>query len=120
MQPSKGEKRGPPTSTHRARAYSFDSHASGVDQGEVNTKAISVRPRDELGELKECLHRQQVQLDAILKHLGPTPSLPTYVNPQDFPNGNRQVILQGFVGLIIVGSQVGRGQGDRAKGWGEG
>lgn len=85
----KWEKRGPPTSTHRARAYSCDSHASGVDYGEVDTNAISVNPSDELGDLKECLRKQQAQLDAILKHLGPFSSVPNYINPQDFPNGNR-------------------------------
>ena len=85
----KWEKRGPPIGTQRARAYSFDSHVSGVSHGEVDTNAISGRPSDELGELKECLRKQQAQLDAILKHLGPSSSAPNYVNPQGFPNGNR-------------------------------
>ena len=85
----KWEKRGPPTSTQRARAYSCDSHASGVSEREVDANAISVGHSDELSDLKECLRKQQVQLDAILKHLGPPTSVPNHVNSQDFPTGNR-------------------------------
>ncbi|XP_061574030.1 uncharacterized protein LOC133440727 [Cololabis saira] len=87
------EKRGPPSGTQRARAYSCDAQASGVDNCDVDTNAISVKPSDELWELKECLRRQQVQLDAILEHLGPSSSRPpsahNYVNPQDISSGNR-------------------------------
>ena len=89
----KWEKRGPPIGTPRARAYSCDSHASEAGHGEVDTNAISVSSSNELAELKECLRKQQLQLDAILKHLGPPssafPSVPTYVHSQDPPNGNR-------------------------------
>lgn len=84
------EKRGAPTSTQRARAYSCDSHASAVCQDSADASAITARSGDELGELKECLRQQQAQLDAILKRLG-TPS--TTLNPigrQDFPRGSRQ------------------------------
>lgn len=52
----------------RPRAYSFDTHASmGAGPGaESNAIAAS---NSEMAELKECLRRQQAQLDAILTQL---------------------------------------------------
>ena len=85
----KWEKRGPPACGQRARAYSCDSNASGLGQGDVDTNAIAARPSDELAELKECLRKQQVQLDAILKHLGSSSTAPNYTSPQDPPSSSR-------------------------------
>lgn len=85
----KWAKRGLPTSIQRARAYSCDSHASAVSQGNVDTNAITVRPSDDLGELKECFRQQQAQLDAILKHLGISSTASNNVVHQDLPCGNR-------------------------------
>lgn len=48
------EKRGAPTSTQRARAYSCDSHASAVCQDSADASAITARSGDELGELKSA------------------------------------------------------------------
>lgn len=50
----KWEKRGAPTSTQRARAYSCDSHASAVCQDSADASAITARSGDELGELKSA------------------------------------------------------------------
>ena len=89
--------------TQRARAYSCDSQASGFSHSDVDNNAISAMPSNELGELKECLRKQQAQLDAILKHLGPSshnpqhlgpsssnpPPVPNHVTPQDVPGSNR-------------------------------
>ena len=85
----KWEKRGPPACGQRARAYSCDSNASGLGQGDVDTNAIAARSSDELAELKECLRKQQVQLDAILKHLGSSSTAPNYTSPQDPPSSSR-------------------------------
>lgn len=62
----------------RARAYSCDTHVQAMDEHNVETNAIVVKPKDDLADLKECLRRQQAQLDTILKHLGPghTPVAP--------------------------------------------
>lgn len=53
----------------RPRAYSCDSYSQAVDNFEVNTNAITVGPSDEIAEIKECLRKQQTQLDTIMKHV---------------------------------------------------
>lgn len=49
--------------TSRARAYSCNSY-------EADTNAVTVSTAPEFIELKECLRKQQAQLDAILTQLG--------------------------------------------------
>lgn len=48
----------------RTRAFSCDSRVHVVEDC-----AVKAGPKDELVEVKECLHKQQAQLDAILKQL---------------------------------------------------
>lgn len=50
----------------RPRAHSYSAQGS---MGEVLTKVVSVESLDELSELKECLRKQQIQLDTIMKRL---------------------------------------------------
>ncbi|KAM3593304.1 uncharacterized protein V6R79_009959 [Siganus canaliculatus] len=40
-----------------------------VDSFEASSNAVTVRPSDEIAEIKECLRKQQAQLDAIMKHV---------------------------------------------------
>ena len=54
--------------TPRARAYSCNSY-------EADTNAVTASPSSELTELKECLRKQQSQLDAILTQLGQSRSI---------------------------------------------
>ena len=56
--------------TPRARAYSCNSY-------EADTNAVAAVPSAEFTELKECLRRQQSQLDAILTQLGQSRSIPS-------------------------------------------
>lgn len=53
----------------RARAYSCDFQAQVVSECHVDSHTVTVKPSDELSELKECLRKQQTQLDAILQQL---------------------------------------------------
>lgn len=52
----------------RHRAFSFDTHVSVGSSRGVDSNAISAT-NTEMIELKECLRRQQAQLDAILSQL---------------------------------------------------
>lgn len=68
----------------RPRAYSCDSYTQAVIGSEADTNFVSIKPTDEMAELKECFRRQQTQLDAILKHLG---TVPTPHNPRPEERG---------------------------------
>lgn len=57
----------------RARAFSCDANSGVVGEWEAGTQAVAAKPNDELAELKDCLRRQQTQLDTILKHLSSGP-----------------------------------------------
>ena len=57
-------------SRQRARAFSCNAYTNSGDINVVESNAINVPPRNDLAELKECLRNQQVQLDAIMKHIG--------------------------------------------------
>ena len=61
----------------KPRAYSCDSHSQVVDSFEVSTNAVTARPSDEIAEIKECLRKQQTQLDTIMKHVTAQPAPPT-------------------------------------------
>lgn len=62
----------------RPRAFSCTLHSDLGDTTVAETNAMSVQPSTELKELKECLLKQQAQLDAIMKHIGlpKTPQIP--------------------------------------------
>ncbi|XP_041960343.1 uncharacterized protein LOC121718953 [Alosa sapidissima] len=62
----------------RARAFSCDASSGVAGEWGAETQAVAAKTNDELAELKDCLRRQQAQLDTILKHLssGPVPSNP--------------------------------------------
>ncbi len=55
--------------TPRPRSYSCDSQALLVSECRADSHAVTVKPNDELAEMKECLRKQQTQLDTILQHL---------------------------------------------------
>ncbi|KAG1925814.1 hypothetical protein F2P79_025275 [Pimephales promelas] len=55
----------------RARAFSCDASPRAVGPWQAEAQAVVAQPSNELTELKDCLRRQQAQLDAILKHLSP-------------------------------------------------
>lgn len=55
----------------RPRAFSFDMHASTGESQGANSNAISAT-NAEMAEIKECLRRQQIQLDTILSQLHST------------------------------------------------
>ena len=64
--------RGKLVSNQRARAHSCDTFVSNC---EADANVIVAKPDGEIAEVKEVLRQQQLQLDAILKHLGaPGPS----------------------------------------------
>lgn len=57
-------------SRQRARASSCNTYTNPGDRDVVESNAMTVPPHSDLAELKECLRKQQVQLDAIMKHIG--------------------------------------------------
>lgn len=67
----------------RARAFSCDARPEVVGEWGAETQAVAAKPNDELAELKDCLRRQQTQLDTILKHLS---SGPVTSNPNSRPS----------------------------------
>lgn len=52
----------------RARAYSCDTQIEVVGEGKVESQATLTQPNNELSELKECLRKQQAQLDMLVNH----------------------------------------------------
>lgn len=97
----------------KPRAYSCDSYSQVADSVEANTNAVTVRSSDEISEIKECLRKQQAQLDAIMKHVTAQPPQPSRSNAlfnsaKHFrfqPDANQfaiaatgQVTLPGFAG----------------------
>lgn len=60
----------------RARAYSCDFQAQVVSERHADSHAVTAKPSDELSELKDCLRRQQAQLDTILQQLASARSAP--------------------------------------------
>lgn len=40
-----------------------------MDSFEACTNAVTARLKDEVAEIKECLRKQQAQLDTIMKHV---------------------------------------------------
>lgn len=62
------------TPSIRPRAHSCTADVQVV--GTYRSNRFSSESTNELGELKDCLRKQQVQLDAILKHLSINPSNP--------------------------------------------
>lgn len=65
----------------RPRAYSCS--AQGTLECEADLNAVSAKSNTELSELKECLIRQQAQLDAIMQRLDqPSPLQRTLSNTQ--------------------------------------
>lgn len=61
----------------KPRAYSCASYSQAVDSFEVSTNVVTARPSDEIAEIKECLRKQQTQLDTIMKYVTGQPSHPT-------------------------------------------
>lgn len=55
----------------RARAFSCDTSSRVVGAWQEEAQVVVAQPSNELTELKDCLRRQQAQLDTILKHLLP-------------------------------------------------
>lgn len=53
----------------RSRAFSCDTHCQVIDGVEASTHAVAAKPSDDILEIKECLRRQQAQLDTIMKHI---------------------------------------------------
>lgn len=64
----------------KPRAYSCDSYSQVADSVEASTNAVTVRSNDEISEIKECLRKQQAQLDAIMKHVAAQPPQPSRSN----------------------------------------
>ncbi|XP_026119499.1 uncharacterized protein LOC113098681 [Carassius auratus] len=62
------------TPSIRPRAHSCTADVQVV--GTYRSTQFSSESTNELGELKDCLRKQQTQLDAILKHLSINPSNP--------------------------------------------
>lgn len=59
----------------RARAFSCDLSSGATGDWGATTQAVVAKPNDELAEVKDCLRKQQQQLDHILKHLSSGPGL---------------------------------------------
>ena len=57
-------------SRQRACAFSCNTYTTSEDRDVAETNAITVPSQSDLAELKECLKKQQVRLDAIMKHIG--------------------------------------------------
>lgn len=58
-----------PGSRVKSRAYSCDTYSQAVDSFEASVNVVTARPSDEITEIKECLRKQQAQLDTIMKHV---------------------------------------------------
>lgn len=54
----------------RGRAFSCNTYSDPVIPTVAETNVVSVQTPSEFKELKECLLKQQAQLDAIMKHIG--------------------------------------------------
>lgn len=54
---------------NKPRAYSCDTYSQSVDSCEASLNAVTAKPNDEIAEIKECLRKQQAQLDIIMKHV---------------------------------------------------
>ncbi|XP_022518191.2 uncharacterized protein LOC111188716 [Astyanax mexicanus] len=52
----------------RTRAYSCDTQLEVVGECNIATQAVVPQPNREISELKECLKKQQAQLDLLLNH----------------------------------------------------
>ena len=61
----------------RPRVNSCDSYSQAVDRSEGRTFAVTASSNDEMAEIKECLRKQQAQLDTIMKHVTAQSSQPT-------------------------------------------
>lgn len=61
-------------------AYSCDAYSQAVDSFEASTNAVTARPSDEIAEIKECLRKQQAQLDTIMKHVTTQVPQPTQID----------------------------------------
>lgn len=55
--------------TPRPRSYSCDSQALLVSECRADSHAVTVKPQDDLSEMKESLRKQQTQLDTIMQLL---------------------------------------------------
>ncbi|KAL2098415.1 hypothetical protein ACEWY4_007622 [Coilia grayii] len=60
-----GERAGAP----RPRAYSCDSQAQVVSERHVDSQAVAAKANDDLSDIKECLRKQQAQLDRMWQHI---------------------------------------------------
>lgn len=69
----------------KPRVYSCDAYSQAVDGFEASTNAATARPSDEIAEIKECLRKQQAQLDTIMKHVAAQVSHPTQMDDAPGP-----------------------------------
>lgn len=108
----------------RTRAYSCDTQVEVV--GECNvSQAVTAKPNTELAELKECLRRQQAQLDMLLNHFALTSVPPqtdreATVNPTRtyrYDAAGKPICLRcNQAGHIARFCRVGRGSGTLSRG----
>ena len=68
----------------KPRTYSCDTYSQAVESFEAGTNAVTARPSDEIAEIKECLRKQQAQLDAIMRHV--TAQVPQPTQSDDPPS----------------------------------
>lgn len=76
----------------KPRAYSCDAYSQAVDSFEAGTNAVTARPSDEIAEIKECLRKQQAQLDTIMKHVTAQVLQPTQID--DAPSSTKHFRFQ--------------------------
>lgn len=76
----------------KPRAYSCDTYSQAVERVEADTSAVTARPNDEIAEIKECLRKQQAQLDTIMKRI--TAHLPPPTQSGTAPNSPKQLRFQ--------------------------
>lgn len=105
----------------RARAFSCDASSGVAGAWQAEAQAVVAQPSNELTELKDCLRRQQAQLDTILKHLSSGPGSSNLPNRQSnsqrrfrFDADGRPICLRcEQVGHMARDCQVGARQTQR-------
>lgn len=60
----------------RARAYSCDTQVEVMGECNMESQTVTLKATTELSELKECLRKQQAQLDMLMNHLSLTNTHP--------------------------------------------
>lgn len=89
----------------RARVFSCDSCTQVQGSDMVESHAVTVPSFGDLAELKECFKKQQAQLDAIMKHIGISNTVPPAQAPPRGGGGIQNLsVFSQMVGPFVDGA----------------